>query len=145
VSESNPEPGGADSPTAVPFLAALAIIVLVVSAIGLLNLFDDDEPTPEQQVVRAVVAQNDALQRENYADFRAQTCLAKHGNEAEVIAGQRDSKAKQGARRIDDVTDVTIDGDRASAKVTYLFDNAADSETQVETTLVREDGAWKVC
>ncbi len=128
-----------------PFLAALAIIVLVVSVIGLLNLFDDDEPTPEQQVVRAVVAQNDALQRENYADFRAQTCLAKQGNEAEVIAGQRDSKAKQGARRIDDVTDVTIDGDRASAKVTYLFDNAADAKTQVETTLVREDGAWKVC
>jgi hypothetical protein len=128
-----------------PFLAALAIIVIVVIAIGLVDLFSDDEPTPDQQVVRAAVAQNDALQKENYADFRSNTCHAEQGTEAEVIAGQRDSKDKQGQRLIDDIADVVVDGDRATAKVTYQFDKAPDVKTEVETTFVREDGAWKVC
>ncbi len=141
--ESDPTP--ADRPTATPFLAALAIIVIVVIAIGLVNLFGDDELTPEQQVVRAAVAQNDALQKENYADFRNNTCRTEQGTEAEVIAGQRDSVAQRGRRLIDDVTNVVVDGDRATAKVTYQFDKAPDVKTDVETAFVREDGAWKVC
>jgi hypothetical protein len=135
----------ADRPTATPFLAALTIIVIVVITIGLVNLFSDDELTPDQQVARAAVAQNDALQKENYADFRSNTCRAEQGTEAEVIARQRDSKNRQGQRLIDDVTDVVVDGDRATAKVTYRFDKAPDAKTEVETTFVREDGTWKVC
>ena len=146
-SEPKPEPEntGADRPTAAPFLAALAIISLVVIAIGLVNYFSDDELTPEQQVVRAAVAQNDALQKENYSDFAKNTCRAEQGTEAEVIAGQRDSKDKQGRRLIDDVTDVVVNGDRATAKVTYQFDKAPDVKTDVETAFVLEDGAWTVC
>ena len=75
-------------------------------AIGLVNYFGDDELTPEQQVVRAAVAQNDALQKENYADFRGNTCRRSRGPRLKFIAGQRDSKDKQGERLIDDVTDV---------------------------------------
>jgi hypothetical protein len=136
---------GADRPTATPFLAALAIIVIVVIAIGLLNFFGDDELPADQQVARAAVGQNDALQRQNYADFRGYTCRAEQGSEAEVLAGQRDSAAKQGERFVDDVTDVKVDGDRATAKVTYHFDKAPDTKTGVDMTFVREDGAWKVC
>jgi len=136
---------GAERPTATPFLAALAIIVLVVSAIGLLNLIGDDEPPAEQQVARAAVGQNDALQRQSYADFRAYTCRAEEGNEVDVFAQQRDSVDKRGERFVDDVTDVTIDGDRATAKVTYHFDKTPDTKTGVEMAFVREDGAWKVC
>ena len=33
----------------------------------------------------------------------------------------------------------------ATAKVTYQFDKTPDTKTDVETTFVREDGAWKVC
>ena len=33
----------------------------------------------------------------------------------------------------------------ATAKVTYQFDKTPDTKTEVETTFVREDGAWKVC
>jgi hypothetical protein len=142
---TEPEPTGADRPTATPFLAALAIIVIVVIAIGLVNLFSDDELTPDQQVVRAAVAQNDALQKGNYAGFLTNTCRAEQGTEAEVIAGQRDSKETQGQRLIDDITNVVVDGDRATAKVTYQFDRAPDVKTEVETTFVHEDGAWKVC
>ena len=53
--------------------------------------------------------------------------------------------AKQGERFVDDVTDVRIDGDSATATVKYHFDKAPDTKSGVEMTFVREDGAWKVC
>lgn len=128
-----------------PFLGALAIIVIVVIAIWLFNLLQDD-PTPEdQRVARAAVGQNDALQRENFSDFAGYTCQRMRGAEVDVIARQRDSVAKRGARYVDDVTDMKIDGDRATATVTYHFDKAPDDKTPVPVTFVREDGAWKVC
>jgi hypothetical protein len=139
------EPAPADRPTVTPFLAALAIIVLVVIAIGLLNVFGDNEAPADQQVARAAVGQNDALQRQNYADFRGYTCRAEQGVEPDVLARQRDSVAKRGERFVDDVTDVAIDDDRATAKVTYHFDKAPDAKTVVDVAFVREDGAWKVC
>jgi hypothetical protein len=128
-----------------PFLGALAIIVLVVIAIGLFNVFGRDDLPSDQQVARAAVGQNDALQRQNYPDFRKYTCHAQQGAEADVLARQRDSAVKRGERFVDDVTDVKIDGDRATAKMTYHFDKAPDAKTGVDMTFVREDGAWKVC
>ena len=134
-----------DRPTMAPFLGALAIIVIVVIAIWLFNVFQGDQTPEDQRVARAAVGQNDALQRENFADFGTYTCAAVHGSESDVIARQRDSVAKRGARFVDDVTDVKIDGDRATANVTYHFDKAPDQKTPVPMTFVREDGAWKVC
>ena len=128
-----------------PFLAALAIIVLVVVAIGLVNFFGDDELPADQQVARAAVAQNDALQRQDYTAFRSYTCRGSQASEADILAHQRDSVSRHGERFVDDVTDVVIDGDRATATVTYHFDKAPDTKTGVEMTFVREDGAWKVC
>jgi hypothetical protein len=128
-----------------PFLAALALIVLVVIGIGFVNLFNDDELPADHQVARAAVGQNDALQRQSYADFRSHTCRAEQGSEAEVLGRQRDSVAKRGERFVDDVTDIKVDGDRATATVTYHFDKAPDTKTGVDMTFVREDGAWKVC
>jgi hypothetical protein len=134
-----------DRPTIAPFLGALAIIALVVIAIVLFNVFGDNEPPADQQVGRAAVGQNDALQRLNYADFRTYTCRDQQGVEADVLARQRDSVTKRGERFVDDVTDIKVDGDRATAKVTYHFDKAPDAKTGVGMTFVREDGAWKVC
>ena len=128
-----------------PFLGALAIIVVIVIAIGLVNSFRGDELSEDQQVARSAVGQNDALQRQNYADFRNYTCEAQHGDEADILARQRDSVAKHGQRFVDGVRDVVIDGDRANATVTYYFDKAPDTKTGVATTFVREEGAWKVC
>jgi hypothetical protein len=143
--EPEPEPTPAARPSAAPFLGALAIISIVVIAIALVNYFSDDELSPQQQIVRAAVAQNDALQKENYADFQSNTCRSEQGTEAEVLAEQRDSKEKQGKRLIDDVTDVVVNGDSATAKVTYQFDKTPDVKTDVTTTFLLEDGAWKVC
>jgi hypothetical protein len=134
-----------DRPTMGPFLGALTIIVLVVITIWLFNVFGSNDLPEDQQVGRAAVGQNDALQRANYLDFRRYTCREQHAAEADVLARQRDSVAKRGERFVDDVTDVVIDGDRATAKVTYHFDKAPDTKTGVAMTFVREDGAWKVC
>ncbi|MCV6980823.1 lumazine-binding protein [Mycolicibacterium pulveris] len=128
-----------------PFLAALGVVVLIVIVIALFNLLGDDEPSAEQQVARAAVGQNDALQRLSYADFRTYTCAAEQGTEADVLAEQRNSVDSRGARYVDDVTDIKVDGDRASAKATYHFDKAPDTKTSVTMSFVREDGAWKVC
>lgn len=134
-----------DRPTMAPFLGALAIIVVVVIAIWLFSVFQGDRTPEDQKVGRAAVGQNDALQRANFADFGAYTCAKMRGAEADVLARQRDSAGKRGARFVDDVTDVKIDGDSATATVTYHFDKSPDDKTPVPMTFVREDGAWKVC
>ena len=128
-----------------PFLGALAIIVIVVIGVWLVNLSRGDGLSEDERVGRAAVGQNDALQRENYTDFRAYTCRAQQGSEADILARQRDSVAKRGARYVNDVTDVVIDGDSATAKVIYHFDKESDVKVGVAMTFVREDGAWKVC
>ncbi|MGV0601927.1 lumazine-binding protein, partial [Mycolicibacterium pulveris] len=61
------EPTPADRPTMAPFLAALGVVVLVAIVIGLFSLLGGDEPSPEQQITRAAVGQNDALQRLSYS------------------------------------------------------------------------------
>lgn len=146
MADSEPYAGRpSDRPTATPFLVALVIIVLVVIGIWLVNLVEGDDPTPEQLIGQAAVAQNDALQRESYPDFTAYTCRAEHGSEAQVLERQRDSKNENGARYIDGVSDVSVDGDRATATVTYHFEKTEDDKFGVPTTFVKEDGAWKVC
>ncbi len=137
--------GDADRPTMAPFLVALAIAVLVVIVIVLVNVFEGDGVPEDQQVARAAIGQNDALQRQHYPDFVTYTCRAQQGSEPDVLAGQRDSVGKRGERYVDDVTKVAIDGDRATATVTYHFAKAPDAKSDVTTTFVREDGAWKVC
>ena len=85
------------------------------------------------------------MQRQDYGKFRDFTCRAKQGSEAEFLARQRDSVTKNGERYLDDVTDIRIDGDRASATVTYHFDKTAETKTPSELKFAHEGGAWKVC
>ena len=92
-----------------PFLAALALIVVLVVIIAVLNaigVFGRNEPTPEQLVRTAVVGQNDGLQRKDYARFQTYTCKAQAGTEADVLAKQEDSAAKNGQRYVDEVRDI---------------------------------------
>jgi hypothetical protein len=140
-----PEGDDPGPPTVTPFLGALAIVVIAVIAIGLFNMFRGDGLSEDQHVGQAAVGQNDALQRRDFADFRAYTCRELHGTEADVLARQGDSVAKRGARFVDDVTDVVIEGDRATATVTYHFEKAPDDKTPVAMKFLREDESWKVC
>lgn len=128
-----------------PFIAALAIFALVVIGVLAYTLTRGDGLSEEQRVGRAAVGQNDALQRLNYGDFRKFTCTAEQATEAAVIATQRDSAGKNGARFVDDVTDVKIDGDEATATVSYHFDKQPDSKRSSPLVFARQDGQWKVC
>jgi hypothetical protein len=142
---SEPADPDADRPTMAPFLGALALFALVVLGIILFNVFGSDTTTPGDQVAKAAVGQNDAMQRQDYGKFRTFTCRAAQGSEPDFLARQRDSVAKNGERYLDDVTDITVDGGRASATVTYHFDKTAETKTPAQVRFVQEDGAWKVC
>ncbi|QZT60616.1 lumazine-binding protein [Mycolicibacterium austroafricanum] len=140
------EPDETSSGRAVaPFLGALSIIVAVVIGIWLFNLFSGDGLTDEQLIARATSGQNDALQRADYADLQAFTCTEARADEAEVLDRQRDSVEKRGNRFVERVAGVVIDGDRASADVTYYFEKDPDAKETVEMTFAREGGTWKVC
>jgi hypothetical protein len=128
-----------------PILIALGVAVLVLAAVGVAWLLSNKPMSEDLKVGRAAVGQNDALQRENYPDFRKYTCAALQGAEAEVIARQQKSKAGQGARYVDDVTGVAIEGDRATATVVYHFEHAPDNKIKTPMTFTRENGEWTVC
>jgi hypothetical protein len=142
VTQPEPQP---DRPTIAPFLGGLAVFLLVVIGIVLFNVFGTQKTTPGDQVARAAVGQNDALQRQDYGRFQEFTCRARQGTEADVLARQRDSVAKNGERTLDDVTDIRIDGDHATATVTYHFAKTPDAKTPTGLTFANEDGSWKVC
>lgn len=123
----------------------MAIIVAVVIAIWLFNVFSGDGLTEEQQIARVAAGQNDALQRLDYADFRSYSCVALHRSESEVLDRQRESESQRGNRVVERVDAVVIEGDRATADVTYYFDSNREAKETVPTTFVREGGGWKVC
>ncbi|MEZ0340326.1 lumazine-binding protein [Mycobacterium sp. pV006] len=130
-----------------PILGALAIIVAVLIAMWLFSVFSGPGPglSDEQQVARAAVGQNDALQRRDYAAYRGYTCVARHGTEAEFVERQDKSEAERGNRVLEDMGAVSIAGDRATSEVTYSFEGDPEAEEKVPMSFVREDGAWKVC
>jgi hypothetical protein len=134
-----------DGATPWPFFGALTIAVLVVGGIGAMAWANRGTDNEREAVVRAALGQNDALQRLDYGDFRARTCARQAGTEADVVARQRNSVAAKGARYVDNVTGVSIDGDRATANVSYYFANDKDAKVDTVTDFVREDGAWRVC
>jgi hypothetical protein len=132
--------------TLMPMLTAVAIAVVALIALFALRLFGGDTPPPDVAAVgRAVVGPNDALQRGNYADFRTFTCLSQQGIESQVLVDQRQSVAAKGARYVEDVKDIAVTGERATATVVYHFGKAKDDKLSTPMTVVREDGTWKVC
>lgn len=144
-SDSSPSDSSSGGPTAAPFLGALAVAVAVLVATWLFNAFSSDEPTVEQQIWLAVVAQNDALQRQDYPQFRSHTCQDQQESESEIVAEHSDSVARRGERFVDGVTGIATDGDRATAEVTYHFDQNPEAKEKVEIPFARQDGTWKVC
>ncbi len=134
-----------DGSSPMPILIALGVVAVVLIGLGISWLFRGDGLSEDQRVGRAAVGQNDALQRENYPDFRKFTCAAQQGAEAEVIARQQQSKSAHGARFVDDITGVKIDGERATGTVVYHFERTSDKRIETPMTFVREGGDWKVC
>lgn len=136
----------ADRPTLMPILTALAVVGVALIAVFALRLIRGGDPVPDDAAVgQAVVGQNDALQRGNYGDFRNYTCAGQQGIESQVLADQRQSFGAKGARYVDDVKDVAVKGDSATATVVYHFEKSSDDKVSAPMSFVRENGAWKVC
>lgn len=129
--------------TPIPVLAAIAVVVLVLIGLGVSALLRDDGDA--QDVVRAAIGQNDALQREDFAAFRDFTCAAEQGRESDFLAQHRKTQQDRGARYVGNVTEVRVDGDSATATVVYYFQDDPDDKITAPTSFVREDGRWKAC
>jgi len=136
-----------DRSSAMPIMIALGVGLVVLVVVGIVTLMDrgSGELTPDLRVARAAVGQNDALQRDSYQDFRKYTCAAEQGAENEVLTRQGKSKTAKGARFVDDVSDVVITGDNATATVTYHFENSSDNKIKVPMKFVSQNGDWTVC
>jgi hypothetical protein len=134
-----------DRSSAMPILIALGVGLLVLGGFGVSVLVNGKEMTPDLLVAKAAVGQNDALQRENYADFQKYTCTAEQRTESEVLGRQNQSKNAKGARFVDDVAGVSITGDKATAMVTYHFEKAADDKLKLQVSFLNQDDDWKVC
>lgn len=129
-----------------PILTALAVVGVALIAVFALRLIRGGDTVPDSAAVgEAVVGQNDALQRGNYVDFKSFTCATQQGIEGQVLADQRQSVSTKGARYVDDVKDVIVTGDSATATVVYHFEKAQDDKVSSPMTFVRENGTWKVC
>lgn len=133
-------------PTLMPILTALAVVGVALIAIFALRLIRGGDTVPDAVAVgQAVVGQNDALQRGNYADFRSFTCAAQQGVESQVLADQKQSTSAKGARYVDDVKDVAVTGDSATAVVVYHFEKSGDDKVSTPMSFVQENDTWKVC
>jgi len=128
-----------------PIAIALGVVAVLLIVVVVSRMIKGDAVPEEALVGNAVVAQNDALQRENYPDFRRYTCAAQQGAEVQVLDEQRKSKAAKGNRVVDDVKDIAVTGERATATAVYHFEKSADNKVTAPMTFVRENGAWTVC
>lgn len=134
-----------DRSSPLPILIALGVVGILLIAMVVLRIVRGDRVPDDVAVGRAVVAQNDAVQRSAYADFQRYTCAAEQGTEKQLLADQRQSMNAHGARYVDDVKDITVSGERASATVVYHFEKSESDKVSQAMTLVRENGDWKVC
>ncbi|MDH3008356.1 MULTISPECIES: Rv0361 family membrane protein [Gordonia] len=135
-----------------PFFVAAGVVALLVLGIVLSSI----SRPPEERVsddARVQYAINDlytAKNGPNYAEYRANTCdadLDKTGfpSEAQFVAENQASLDQNGRIEIPEITDLVVDGDRATAKVHWHYKDKADAKQVVETIVVRENGEWKVC
>lgn len=128
-----------------PFMVALGVVVLVLIGIGLNALLNSDEQTDQDQVIRAAIGQNDALQRVDYKAYAGFTCPSLVGTADQLAARQKASVAAHGDRYVDGVNNIVVDGDRATATVVYFFGDDRSKKVDTATTFERHDGHWQVC
>ena len=128
-----------------PFGAALAVFALVVIAVAVFTFTRDDGLTDEQRVGRAAVGQNDALQRQDYADYQRYTCARRK-------ALKLTSLLRNGIRRVSTAPGTSTTSPASRSTTTErprpwptTSRRTPNSKRTTELTFVRQDGQWKVC
>lgn len=136
-----------------PFLAAVVVIVLVVGGVLVSNLLrpSDDRVSDAAQVQYAINDSYTARNSLDYRKYRSVTCAAvvdrdDFPTEHAFVADNQRSRDTFGKILIPEITDVTVDGDRATAQVHWHFENkGSDAKTVTAAVVVREGDNWKVC
>ncbi|NDK88140.1 hypothetical protein GYA93_00870 [Gordonia desulfuricans] len=152
---TDPQPDDAPPPSwrnAWPFLVALVVVALAALGIGLSYLFRpaEERASDAAKVQYAINDQYTARNNVDYAAYRESTCAAELAStgfpsEQTFTTENQASLEANGRVIIPEITDVSVDGDRATAKVHWQFDKKSDQTHTVDTVVVREDGNWKVC
>ncbi len=150
--DKNPEPDfGDERRTPWPFIVAVAIVVLVLGAVGVMHVVRpaEDRLTDEAQVTRVINDYYTATNAINYTNFRAFTCTANLDSvdfpteEAFTIENTQQRDA-DGQIEIKNISETVVDGDRATANVHWF--RKEKTQTQITpVALVRESDQWKVC
>lgn len=134
-----------------PFIIAVAIVVIVLGAIGVMHVVRpaEDRLTEESKVSRTINDYYTARNAINYSNFRALTCAAERDSvefpTEEVFSTEntRDREA-DGQIEISDISETVVNGDRATANVHWF--RQQKTQTQITpVTLVKESDNWKVC
>lgn len=127
-----------DTRTPWPFIAAVAVIGLIVAGIVIAGLLSpaDENVSDSQRVQTAVTNFVAAHNKNDEPQLRAATC-------AEFDAAKSPLPQRSGEVSVDRVEAAVVDGDRATAEVTTKHDDATDPVTNWKFT--RTDGEWRVC
>jgi len=131
---STPEPEPAGRSTALPFVAAAAVVAVVAIVVAVLSLTRSPEDNvSENQRVGTVVAEYVEAAGQNDGDRLASLQCA-----GIVNAPLRDAESVD----LDTIDEVRVNGDTAEVDVTVTLDG---SEQTLTWNAVRQDEAWKIC
>ena len=132
-----------------PFLVALGVIVVAVVGLGLSYLLRpaEERVTDSTRVQYAINDYYTARNASDYTAYREHTCAADLASPSfitEQVFSEQNRDRRDNPIQID-ITDLTVDGDRAQAQVHWHLKNSSDQKHTVPTVVVRENGEWKVC
>ncbi|MEO9328006.1 Rv0361 family membrane protein [Gordonia aurantiaca] len=146
------EDGPSNWSKAWPFFVAFGLVALFVLGIVLSNISRpaEERVSDDAKVQYAINDLYSARNGADYAKFRGATCaadLAKPDfpSEADFVADSKASVEKNGQIEIPEITDLVVNGDRATAKVHWHHEKSSGDEQVADTIVVRENGEWKVC
>lgn len=135
-----------------PFLIAGAIVAVVVIAIVLSNFFRpvDDRLSDDSKVQFTINDVYSARNAVDYDAYRAGFCSAdlaqpNFPTREEFDAENAESMEENGPIVIPEMTDLVVDGDRATVKVHWHFENSEDDKQVTDLVVVRVNDDWKVC
>ncbi len=138
-----------DAPTMWPMLAAIAVVVILLGVVFIYQWTRpfSDRVGPDDEVRIAINNHYTAQNALNYQSFSEWTCAAKTPPREEFLKKNGPSRDANGKIVIHDggIADVAINGDKASAVVTWRYEKKPDQPTTTPTTLVRQGDQWKVC
>ena len=135
-----------------PFWVALVIVVLAILGVVLSNVLRpaEERASDSGQVQFAINDNYTARNNVDYGKYKQTTCAADTSSssfisEQEFVRQNRTLVESKGRIVIPEITDVAVNGDRATAKVNWHYDKTPDDKQTTSVVVVKDDGTWKLC